>query len=74
MILRFKYKPAVTNQAADALSEYPSFSLMELNSYLSQCSIPWDKLHLQVDSDPFLSSLKKQLKTGSGSSPDACLD
>ena len=53
-----KFKPRANNQAVDALSHDPSFSMIEICALLSHSVVPWDQLQVQVDGDPFLCSLK----------------
>ena len=56
-----KYKPGTTNQAADAFSRHPSFSHLELDALLTQCSIPWEEVQRQIAADPFLHTLHTNL-------------
>ena len=64
-----KFKSRATNQAVDALSHNPSFSMMEICALLSHSVVPWDQLQAQVDGNPFLCSLKQQVLEGSVAFP-----
>lgn len=58
-----QYKPGATNRIADALSrEFGSH--VELGAWVTACSVNWTTLLPQIQNDPFIQQLQKDVQEG----------
>lgn len=63
-----QYKPGASNRVADALSR-KNVELKAIETMITSQEFDWTELEKEVEADPLLQQLKKDIETGSKAHP-----